>query len=226
MSFYLILSRFHSQSVSSNIHNVEHFISSSSTYTDSGCFQTWGRCHSDQGSAPWSDRFQSAALQPDRWLSQKAWIPSGAPCQNSLPWWSHLLRHNIHKTIAYIKYCILEVVFWLGGSVELTSVGINLKPRGDAVSVHDAVFDLSINPHVCVVGLHAQHERPRWLVLQNRCIVVLTLRAETSQSGWWKSSRCVYVSQYGIKYGTWSNTGLLLLISLIPTMTCAALLSG
>ena len=57
-------------------------------------------------------------------------------------------------------------------------MGIDVKPRGHPVSVHDAVSDLSVDPHVGVLGLDAQHQRPRWLVLQHGGVqaVVLTLR--------------------------------------------------
>lgn len=50
--------------------------------------------------------------------------------------------------------------------------------------MHDAVFDVSIDPHVIVVGLDTQDERPRRLVLQDHSIltVVLALREQMTQS--------------------------------------------
>lgn len=70
------------------------------------------------------------------------------------------------------------------GSVELTGVRIDVKPGRHPVSVHDAVFDLSVDPHVGVVGLDAQDERPWGLVLQDHRVqtVVLTLTEQTAQS--------------------------------------------
>lgn len=63
-----------------------------------------------------------------------------------------------------------------------TCVRINVEPRRHSISVHDAIFDLSIDPHVGIVGLYSQHKRPRWLVLQDGCVqaVVLTLKATGS----------------------------------------------
>lgn len=49
--------------------------------------------------------------------------------------------------------------------LEPTGVRIDVKPRRHSVSVHDAVFDLSVHSHVSVVGLDSKHKRPRWLVL-------------------------------------------------------------
>lgn len=68
--------------------------------------------------------------------------------------------------------------------MELTGVRIDVKPGRHSVSVHDAVFDLSVDPHVGVVGLDEQDKRPRRLVLQDHRVqtVVLTLRAQTAQS--------------------------------------------
>lgn len=62
----------------------------------------------------------------------------------------------------------------------VTSVRINVKARGDAVPVHDAVLDLPVHAHVRVVGLDAQDLRARRLVLLNHGVltVVLTLRKQ------------------------------------------------
>lgn len=50
--------------------------------------------------------------------------------------------------------------------------------------MHDAVFDVSIDAHVIVVGLDTQDERSRRLVLQDHSIltVVLALREQMAQS--------------------------------------------
>ena len=50
--------------------------------------------------------------------------------------------------------------------------------------MHDPVLDVSVEPNVRVVGVHAQHERPRGQVLQDprAHTVVLTL-GETSMMG-------------------------------------------
>lgn len=68
--------------------------------------------------------------------------------------------------------------------MELTGVRIDVKPGRHSVSLHDAIFDFSVDPNVSVVGLDAQDKRPWWLVLQDHCVqtVVLTLRAQTAQS--------------------------------------------
>lgn len=68
--------------------------------------------------------------------------------------------------------------------MELTGVRIDVKAGRHSVSVHDAVFDLSVDAHVGVVGLDAQDKRPWRLVLQDHSVltVVVTLRAQTAQS--------------------------------------------
>lgn len=47
----------------------------------------------------------------------------------------------------------------------LTTVRVNVEPRRDAVAVHDAVLDLSIDPSVGVLGLDLQHKGASGLVL-------------------------------------------------------------
>ena len=72
-------------------------------------------------------------------------------------------------------------------TAELTGVRVDVEPRRHAVPVHDAVLDLSVDPHVGVVGLDAQDERPRRLVLQDGGIqaVVLTLGGQVLRNGDW-----------------------------------------
>lgn len=62
--------------------------------------------------------------------------------------------------------------------MELTCVRLDGKAGRHAVSVHDAVLDLSVDAHVGILGLDPQDERPGWLVLQDHGVlaVVLTLR--------------------------------------------------
>lgn len=59
----------------------------------------------------------------------------------------------------------------------LTTVGVDVEPRRDAVAVHDAVLDLAVDPSVGVLGLDLQHKGASGLVLQNHSgsAVVLTL---------------------------------------------------
>lgn len=59
----------------------------------------------------------------------------------------------------------------------ITSVRIDIKARRDAVSVHDAVLDLSVHAHVRVLGLDSQDVCTRRLVFQNHSVltVVVTL---------------------------------------------------
>ena len=152
------------------------------THTGTGCFQTWGRCRSGLRWRRWSDRSRWAARRPDPWPSPTAWTPSGAPGRSSSSWWSHLTdaggpghHGNRYKLSQHLH---------ADGDRALTGVGVDVKPGGHAVSVHDAVFHLSVDSHVGVVGLNAQDKRPRGLVLQNHCVqtVVLTLRAERARS--------------------------------------------
>lgn len=113
--------------------------------------------------------------------------------------------------------------------MELTCVWINVKPRRHAVSVHDAVFDLSVDAHVGVVGLDAQHERPRRLVLQDGGVqaVVLTLTGQIERLRKRQENSAKQAEQTGAtdSFTSW-KTGLLLLMSLIPTMTWVELLRG
>lgn len=69
-------------------------------------------------------------------------------------------------------------------SWKLTGVGADIKTRRHAVPVHDAVLDFPVDAHVSVVGMDAQDEGSRWLVLQDDGVltVVHTLRAKTVQS--------------------------------------------
>lgn len=73
-----------------------------------------------------------------------------------------------------------------GGTVEPTGVGIDVEPRRDPVSVHDAVPDLSVLPHVGVVGLDAEDKGPRGLVLQDGGVqaVVQALRGRGGTLMW------------------------------------------
>jgi hypothetical protein len=50
--------------------------------------------------------------------------------------------------------------------------------------VHDPVFDLSVDPHVCVEGVNAEDKCPRGLVLQDTGVdtVVMALRGQSSHS--------------------------------------------
>lgn len=50
--------------------------------------------------------------------------------------------------------------------------------------MHDPVFDLSVDPHVCVEGVNAQDKCPRGLVLQDTGVdaVVMALRGQSSHS--------------------------------------------
>lgn len=56
-----------------------------------------------------------------------------------------------------------------------------MEPGRDAVAVHDAVLDLSVDAGVGVMGLDLQDEGARWLVLQDHGgpAVVLTLKEES-----------------------------------------------
>lgn len=55
----------------------------------------------------------------------------------------------------------------------VTSIGVDVEPRRDAVSVHDPVLDLPVGAHVRVLGLDAQDVRPRGLVLQNHGVLAV-----------------------------------------------------
>lgn len=92
-------------------------------------------------------------------------------------------RQTDRQTLAQTRQrCFL--ISDLRSAVERTSVRINDKPRWHSVSVHDAIFDLSIDPHVSIVSLDVQDKRSWWLILQHRRIltVALTLRAKTHRT--------------------------------------------
>lgn len=106
----------------------------------------------------------------------------------------------------------------------ITSIGVDVKPRRDAVSMHDPVLDLSVHAHVCVLGLDAQDVRPRGLVFQNHGVLAVV---ETL----WRVSDVRAGGNHGnptLPVGSLTSwkTGLLLLTSLIPTTTWVELLSG
>lgn len=66
----------------------------------------------------------------------------------------------------------------------LTCVRVDDEAGRSPVSVHDPVFHLSVDPHVCVEGVNAQDKCPRGLVFQDTGVdaVVLALRGQSSHS--------------------------------------------
>lgn len=68
---------------------------------------------------------------------------------------------------------------------ELTSIRINIKTRCHSISVHYAIFDLSIDAHVSIMSLDAQDERSWRLILQDCCVqaIVLTLTTKQQSQG-------------------------------------------
>lgn len=63
-------------------------------------------------------------------------------------------------------------------AVEVTGVRIDVKARRHPVSRHDAVLDLSVDPHVGIFGLDLKNKCPRRLVLKDGSVQTGALTLE------------------------------------------------